>query len=117
MTGFTTMPDAIRAAAKATENAVTALKEADCGTPVGTLADALPGSAAAGAAASYAQSWTTAFTHWCNQADQHGTSLNQVAANYGDTENVNTRELDPYGSENYNIQQTDQHTGTTRGPH
>ncbi len=117
MTGFTTMPDAIRAAASATTTAVNALKEADCGTPVGTLAAALPGSASAGAAASYAESWTTAFTQWCGQASQHGTNLSQVASNYSDTESANTQELDPYGPGTYNIQQADQHTGTTRGPH
>jgi hypothetical protein len=88
MAGFATVPDAVRAAGTTVGQAVAALRSADCGTPVGELADALPGSVSAGAATDYAASWKQGFGAWCDDAGRHGQNLVAAAANYAGTEGV-----------------------------
>ncbi len=95
MTGFATVPDALRAAGKAAADAVSALRGADCGIPVADLAAALPGSASAGAATGYADGWSSTFTGWCASAEQHAANLTTAADTYSTTEQDNTHLLDP----------------------
>lgn len=95
MAGFAAVPDAIRAAGDAAGKAVDELRGADCGTPVAALATALPGSASAGAASGYAQSWSSALRDWCRQARQQAGDLTTAASNYRVTEQGNTDALPP----------------------
>jgi hypothetical protein len=117
MTGFGSIPEAIRAAGKAAETAVSELRQADCGTPVGALAAALPGSVSGPAATDFADSWSEAHRKWCDQAGQHATNFGQVATNYANVEQSNAQQLDPYGVGNYNIQSSDQPATKTKGAH
>lgn len=80
--GFTTVPDALRGAAKDGQDAVQQLRGADCGTPVHAVTAALPGSAAAGAAAAFADSWAATFTELCGGADEHVAALAKAADAY-----------------------------------
>lgn len=80
--GFTTVPDALRAAAQAGQDAVAELRNADCGTPVQGVAGALPGARAASAAASFAHSWASSFTNWCGRSDEHASALAKAADAY-----------------------------------
>jgi hypothetical protein len=80
--GFTTVPEALRAAGKSAGDAVAALGGADCGSPVADVAGALPGSTAAGAASAFANSWKTAFAGWCDEAGQHAAALAKAADTY-----------------------------------
>jgi hypothetical protein len=89
MAGFATVPDAVRAAGVTMGDAVSVLRGADCGTPVGELTGALPGSVSAGAATSYASAWKSSFVGWCDQAAAHARNMVQAAANYGQTEHGN----------------------------
>lgn len=116
MAGFGSTPDAIRAAGKTVETAVSELRQADCGTPVAALATALPGSASGPAATDFADSWSQALGKWCDDASQHATNLGQVATNYANVDQGNAQSLDPYGGGNYNIQSSDQqHVSKTKG--
>jgi hypothetical protein len=81
--GFTTVPEALRAAGKAAGDAVGALRGADCGTPVVEVAAALPGSKAAAAATSIAESWKATFSAWCTDAGQQANALTAAADTYG----------------------------------
>jgi hypothetical protein len=117
MTGFGSIPDAIRAAGKTTETTVSELRQADCGTPVGALAAALPGSVSGPAATDFADSWSEAHGKWCDQAAQHAANFAQVATNYANVDQGNAQQLDPYGGGNYNIQSSDQPVTKTKGAH
>lgn len=80
--GFGTVPDALRAAGKTGHDAVAELRGADCGGPVDGVSGAMPGSRAAGAAGSFANTWKSTFITWCNDADQHTNALGQAADSY-----------------------------------
>jgi hypothetical protein len=80
--GFTTIPDAIRAAGKAAGEAMTALRVVDCAGPVANLAAALPGGSAAGAATAYAEAWKATYKAWCADGDQQAAALGQAADSY-----------------------------------
>jgi hypothetical protein len=80
--GLATVPEALRAASKAGRDAVAELRGADCGSPVEKVTAALPGSTAAGAAASFANTWKSTFTAWCDDADQHAAGLETAADTY-----------------------------------
>jgi hypothetical protein len=103
MAGFATVPEAVRAAGVTMADAVSVLRGADCGTPVGELVGALPGSASAGAATNYASAWKSGFVSWCDQSADHARNMIQAATNYGQTEHGNA---ESFGA----------HSGTTRGP-
>jgi hypothetical protein len=79
---FTTVPEALRAAGRAGHDALGELRGADCGAPVEGVSGALPGAKAAGASGSFANSWTSTFTTWCNDAEQHSTALDKAADAY-----------------------------------
>jgi hypothetical protein len=87
--GFTTIPNALRAAGKAAGEAVEALRGADCGSPVADLVEALPGGETTGAASSFAKVWKSTFTAWCEDAERHAIALTQAADTYSATEHTN----------------------------
>lgn len=60
--GFTTVPEALRAAASAAGEKVGGLRGADCAEPTGRVADAVPGGSAAAAAAHCREAMSTTFT-------------------------------------------------------
>ncbi|WP_028938081.1 hypothetical protein [Pseudonocardia spinosispora] len=101
---FATTPDALRASGSAAAEAVTALRGADCWSPVAQVAAALPGATAASAAGAYVSAWTTYFTGWCSTAEQHARSLGASAEAYLATEQRNTTALtgDPQVSRELN---------------
>ncbi|MFE0022645.1 hypothetical protein [Amycolatopsis sp. NPDC059021] len=80
--GFTTVPEALRAAGRSAGDAMGELRRVDCAGPVAELAGALPGAKAAGAASSFGNSWRSAFTAWCADADEHVASLGKAADTY-----------------------------------
>lgn len=80
--GFEAVPDALRAAGRAGEEAVGEIRNADCGAPVADVSAALPGTTSAGAATSFARSWKTTFFGWCDAAGQQAASLIQAADSY-----------------------------------
>lgn len=97
MTGFATVPDALRKAGKTAEAAVTALRSADCGQPVGELATALPGSASGPAATEYADHWTATFRDWCNEAHRHAGNLTDAAKTYSQADHSGASQLEQSG--------------------
>lgn len=80
--GFTTVPEALRAAGRSAGDAMGELRGVDCAGPVSELATALPGAKAAGAASSFGNSWKSTFTAWCADADEHTTSFGKAADAY-----------------------------------
>jgi hypothetical protein len=80
--GFTTVPEALRAAGRAAAGAMGELRGVDCAGPVSQLAAALPGGKAAGAASSFGNSWKTTFAGWCTEADQQAQALAKAADTY-----------------------------------
>jgi hypothetical protein len=80
--GFTAVPEALRSAGKAGQDAVGEVRNADCGSPVEDVSGALPGSKAAGAASSFASTWKTTFLNWCDDAERHANALTQAAETY-----------------------------------
>lgn len=80
--GFRTVPDALRAAGKASVDALSQLRGADCAQPVAGLAEALPGGQAAPAASSFGTSWATTFRGWCTDAESYGSDLGLAADRY-----------------------------------
>lgn len=92
--GFTTVPDALRAAEVVAAGAVTALRGADCGAPLAGLGPAVPGGNAAVASGSYAGSWSAACASWCDRAAGQARSLRQAADTYAVAESGNARRLD-----------------------
>lgn len=80
--GFTTVPDALRAAGRSAGAAAGTLRGADCGTPVHAVAGALPGAKAAGAATTFAAGWKATLDSWSSDADQHVAALGTAADAY-----------------------------------
>jgi hypothetical protein len=80
--GFTTVPEALRAAGKAGQGAVGEIRGADCGKPVADVTAALPGSKSAGVTSPFADSWSNMFADWCTKADQHAAALSTAADAY-----------------------------------
>jgi hypothetical protein len=86
--GFTTVPEALRAAGRAADGAMGELRGVDCAGPVSQVAAALPGGNAAGAASSFGNSFKTTFSGWCNEADQQAQSLAKAADAYQRTDHA-----------------------------
>lgn len=80
--GFTTVPDALRAAGRSASAATEALRSADCGTPVKAVAGALPGSTAAGESSAFAAGWKAMLDSWCSDAGRHAAALDTAASTY-----------------------------------
>lgn len=80
--GFRTVPDALRAASRASADALSQLRGADCAQPVTGLTQAVPGGQAAPAASSFVTSWGTTFRGWCSDADRYGSDLGVAADRY-----------------------------------
>jgi hypothetical protein len=80
--GFTTVPDALRAAGKAAGDAMGQLRGVDCASPVSQITAAMPGGKAAGAATQFGDAWKTTFTEWCTEAEQHAEALTHAADLY-----------------------------------
>ncbi|WP_165436439.1 hypothetical protein [Amycolatopsis suaedae] len=94
--GFTTVPEALRAAGRAGQTAVDGLAGADCGGPVEGVAGAMPGSRSAGAAGAFSSTWTATFTAWRDEAGGHVAALGTAADTYG-TADSNAAESIPGG--------------------
>ncbi|MGV9297180.1 MULTISPECIES: hypothetical protein [Amycolatopsis] len=77
--GFTTVPEALRAADRAGRAAVGEIRGADCGTPVHEVSAALPGAKASSAAATFVEFWTATLASWCRDADEHAAALGTAA--------------------------------------
>ena len=96
--GFQAVPEALRAASQSGRQAVSELRTADCGGPAADVAAALPGTQTAGAASSYARSWTASFTSWCDDAGQFVADLHQAAATYRTTDDQARDGLPTHGA-------------------
>lgn len=80
--GFTTIPDALRAAGKSAADAMGELHGVDCASPVARVAGAMPGGNAAVAATHFRDSLATTFTEWCAEGERHAGGLTQAADLY-----------------------------------
>lgn len=80
--GFTTVPDALRAAGRSAGEKVGALRGADCAEPAGRVGAAVPGGAAAASAGRCQEALAATFTEWCSEAQHFADSLNTAADRY-----------------------------------
>lgn len=68
--GYTTIPQALRAAGQTAEDAVETLSDADCGESVQGVAAVLQGSTAGGAATAFADEWPQPVATWRRRRGQ-----------------------------------------------
>ncbi|OAP29036.1 type VII secretion target [Amycolatopsis sp. M39] len=80
--GFTTVPDALRAAGRTAGEKAGALRGADCAEPVGRVSGAVPGGRAAAAAGHCREAWTETFAEWCAEAQRFADRLGSAADRY-----------------------------------
>jgi hypothetical protein len=80
--GFTTVPDALRAAGRSAGERVGALRGADCAEPAGRVGLAVPGGRAAASAGRCQEALAATFTEWCSEAQRFADSLNSAADRY-----------------------------------
>ncbi|MGH3437496.1 MAG: hypothetical protein ACRDRN_13625 [Sciscionella sp.] len=91
--GYSTIPQALRAAGKTAGDAVESLGGADCGSPCEGVAADLPGSTAANAAKAFADTWSNALKSWRGDAGKHAQALTDAASSYQGTEEKNEHNL------------------------
>ena len=80
--GFTTVPDALRAAARSAGKKAAGLRGADCAEAAGRIAGAVRGGKAAAAAGHCHESLSNTFAQWCDQAQRFGDNLGAAAERY-----------------------------------
>ncbi|GAA3534476.1 hypothetical protein GCM10022222_17520 [Amycolatopsis ultiminotia] len=80
--GFTTVPDALRAAGRSGDSAVGAVRGADCDQALEGVPGALPGSNAAGAARTHADTWGATLKAWCADVEAQAKALSTAADAY-----------------------------------
>lgn len=80
--GFTTVPEALRAASSSAGEKVGGLRGADCAEPVGRATGAVPGGSAAAAAAHCRDALSATFTEWCAEAQRFADHLGVAADRY-----------------------------------
>jgi hypothetical protein len=81
--GFTTVPDALRAAGRSAGAAAGTLRGAGCADPVGRVPGAAAGGKAAASAGRCRDALAATFTDWCAQAQRFGENLSVAADRYG----------------------------------
>jgi hypothetical protein len=80
--GFTTVPDALRAASRSAGDKAGRLRGADCADPIGRVPGAVAGGKAAASAGRCRDAMAATFTDWCAQAQRFGEQLGVAADRY-----------------------------------
>ncbi|GAA3546207.1 hypothetical protein GCM10022222_32330 [Amycolatopsis ultiminotia] len=80
--GFTTVPEALRAAGRSAGEKVGGLRGADCAEPVGRVSGAVSGGNAAAAAGHCREALAATFTEWCVEAQRLADHLGVAADRY-----------------------------------
>jgi len=80
--GFTTVPEALRAACSSAGGKAASLRGADIAEPAGRVAGAVPGGSAAAAAAHCRDALSATFAEWCAEAQRFAEHLGVAADRY-----------------------------------